>query len=91
MSGFSTCTALAIHAYFANGTLPAPGTICQTDTKIFDSPTNSSGWSGVNFTLPTARADDQGLSLHVAAQALSRSDFLTRNSVIGRMMKQLFV
>ncbi|GJE96013.1 alpha/beta hydrolase [Phanerochaete sordida] len=34
-SGFSACTALALNAYFNNGTLPAPGTVCQTEDEIF--------------------------------------------------------
>ncbi|GJE96007.1 hypothetical protein PsYK624_122000 [Phanerochaete sordida] len=36
-SGFSACTALALNAYFNNGTLPAPGTVCQTEDEIFGS------------------------------------------------------
>ncbi|GJE96002.1 alpha/beta hydrolase [Phanerochaete sordida] len=34
-AGFSACTALALNAYFNNGTLPAPGTVCQTEDEIF--------------------------------------------------------
>jgi len=31
----SLCTAKAIQAYFNNGTLPAPGTICQPDVPLY--------------------------------------------------------
>ncbi|GJE95969.1 alpha/beta hydrolase [Phanerochaete sordida] len=36
MSGFSTCTAQAIRAYFADGILPAHATVCQPDGAIFE-------------------------------------------------------
>lgn len=35
-SGFSTCTARAVNAYFTQGALPAPGTVCQPDFAIFE-------------------------------------------------------
>jgi TAP-like protein len=33
----SRCTAKAIHAYFQNGTLPVPGTVCEADLVPFES------------------------------------------------------
>ncbi|GJE98454.1 alpha/beta-hydrolase [Phanerochaete sordida] len=36
-SGFAPCTALALNAYFDNGTLPSPGTVCQSEEQIFSS------------------------------------------------------
>ncbi|KIP07435.1 hypothetical protein PHLGIDRAFT_105652, partial [Phlebiopsis gigantea 11061_1 CR5-6] len=56
LSGFSTCTALAIRAYFTEGTLPPPHTLCQTDTAMFVAPGNSSADGGVTVTLPARRA-----------------------------------
>lgn len=50
LSGFSTCTARAIRAYFRHGILPASGTVCQPDTQIFDAPNNSSGFGGVTIS-----------------------------------------
>ena len=32
----SSCTTAAVRAYFANGTLPKPGTICPLDFQPFD-------------------------------------------------------
>ncbi|GJE87210.1 alpha/beta hydrolase [Phanerochaete sordida] len=84
LSGFSTCTAEAIHAYFANGTLPAPDTLCQTDTLIFESPSNSSGYDGVTIT-PLKRAVGEGHTLKEAARMLARSDFVAKSSgLFGR-------
>ncbi|GJE96012.1 alpha/beta hydrolase [Phanerochaete sordida] len=76
LSGFSTCTALAIRAYFQHGTLPKKGTICQPDTRIFDTPTNSSGFGGVSIF--TRSEENMGLSdaariVHKAAPFLSRA------------------
>lgn len=78
LSGFSTCTAEAIHAYFVNGTLPTPGTLCQTDTTIFESPNNSSGYGGVTITPLKRSVEDY--TLREAARALAKSDFLARSS-----------
>ncbi|KAF8152834.1 Alpha/Beta hydrolase protein [Mycena galopus ATCC 62051] len=38
----SACTAAYFGAYFANGTLPAPGTICPIDIEMFPSSANAS-------------------------------------------------
>ena len=86
LSGFSTCTAEAIHAYFANGTLPALGTLCQTDTVIFENPSNSSGYAGVTITpLKRQSGEGEGISLKEAARALARSDVVARHSgLFGR-------
>ncbi|EKM55395.1 uncharacterized protein PHACADRAFT_255998 [Phanerochaete carnosa HHB-10118-sp] len=78
LSGFSTCTAEAIHAYFANGTLPAVGTLCQTDTRIFENPSNSSGYTGVTITPLKRSAEDY--SLGEAARALAGSNFLAKSA-----------
>ncbi|RAL01110.1 alpha/beta hydrolase [Aspergillus ibericus CBS 121593] len=40
----SLCTAKAVRAYFANGTLPAEGTICQTDVPLFTNLTYADVW-----------------------------------------------
>ncbi|KIP05919.1 hypothetical protein PHLGIDRAFT_73444, partial [Phlebiopsis gigantea 11061_1 CR5-6] len=92
LSGFSTCTALAIHAYFANGTLPAPDTVCQPDTAIFQNPANSSAEGGfVNITIPnTRRGEPEAYTLREAVDVVTRSDFLAKNSVMGRMMRRAF-
>jgi hypothetical protein len=34
----SACTARVVHAYFANGTLPEPGTQCEQDYQFFEKP-----------------------------------------------------
>ena len=34
----SSCTVDAVRAYFANGTLPRPGTICPIDFQPFGNP-----------------------------------------------------
>ena len=83
LSGFSTCTAEAIHAYFANGTLPAPGTLCQTDTVIFENPSNSSAQGGVTFPKRIA-LDGEAETFEEAAVALRGSDFMMRNSLMRR-------
>lgn len=86
ISGFSTCTALAIRAYFENGTLPAPGTVCQPDTQIFQSPGNSSADGGVTVNLRSLDIQRNGESpLQDAARAISRSDYLARNSLLRKM------
>ncbi|KAE8381941.1 TAP-like protein-domain-containing protein [Aspergillus bertholletiae] len=40
----SLCTAKAVRAYFMNGTLPAEGTICQTDVPLFTNLTYADVW-----------------------------------------------
>lgn len=40
----SVCTALATRAYFVNGTLPEPGTVCKVDVSLF---AGTDGWDGV--------------------------------------------
>ncbi|KAK4100362.1 alpha/beta-hydrolase [Parathielavia hyrcaniae] len=40
----SLCTALATRAYFVNGTLPEPGTVCKADVSLF---AGSDGWDEV--------------------------------------------
>jgi hypothetical protein len=81
----TTCTAAVIQAYFTNGTLPAPGTVCQPDFGIFDAdpddvvdiyyfdiPSQSA--------VPTAPRD-----LHEAAKTMRRSNFMLRNSPMGQL------
>ncbi|KAB8235875.1 alpha/beta hydrolase [Aspergillus alliaceus] len=41
----SLCKAKAVRAYFKNGTLPADGTICQTDVPLFTNLTYADLWS----------------------------------------------
>ncbi|KAI5860940.1 alpha/beta-hydrolase [Durotheca rogersii] len=55
----SACTAGYIRAYFQNGTLPAPGTVCEPDYYPFD-------------TLPTTEAGDE---LSVAYRELSKANW----------------
>ncbi|GJE98455.1 alpha/beta hydrolase [Phanerochaete sordida] len=76
LSGFSTCTALAIRAYFQAGALPAAGTVCQPDTAIFDAPNNSSGFGGVTLG---ARAAD-ALGLGEARRVQREATFLHRRA-----------
>lgn len=76
LSGFSTCTALAIRAYFQNGTLPTPGTVCETDTRMFEAPNNSSGFGGVSIS---ARDAHVSLDLREAERMLRESTFLKDN------------
>jgi pimeloyl-ACP methyl ester carboxylesterase len=40
----SLCTARAIRAYFLDGTLPEPNTVCEVDVELFS---GLSGWNGV--------------------------------------------
>ncbi|EKM51090.1 uncharacterized protein PHACADRAFT_263055 [Phanerochaete carnosa HHB-10118-sp] len=82
LSGFSTCTALAIRAYFQNGTLPAPGTVCETDTLMFQAPNNSSGFGGVSIS---ARDAHVPLDLREAERVLRESTFLKKNWFRRRM------
>lgn len=71
LSGFSTCTALAIRAYFQNGTLPAPDTICQPDTQIFVAPTNSSGFGGVTISTRGTYGFDPREAARLAQEGIS--------------------
>ncbi|KAI0719840.1 TAP-like protein-domain-containing protein [Cerioporus squamosus] len=63
----STCTALNTRAFFANGTLPAEGTICQPNSGPFPEPdTRASGAVGaIGSSKAVVSSDDQLLaSLH---------------------------
>ena len=40
----SLCTAKAVRAYFTNGTLPANGTVCETDVPLFTNLTYQDVW-----------------------------------------------
>ncbi|PWY70874.1 hypothetical protein BO94DRAFT_590186 [Aspergillus sclerotioniger CBS 115572] len=53
----SLCTAKAIRAYFTNGTLPANGTICQTDVPLFTELTYKDVWPK-NFQRSVESRDD---------------------------------
>ncbi|PYI02585.1 proteinase [Aspergillus sclerotiicarbonarius CBS 121057] len=53
----SLCTAKAIRAYFNNGTLPANGTICQTDVPLFTTLTYEDVWPK-NFQRSVGSVDD---------------------------------
>ncbi|KIP06187.1 hypothetical protein PHLGIDRAFT_467113 [Phlebiopsis gigantea 11061_1 CR5-6] len=91
LSGFSTCTALAIRAYFASGTLPAPHTVCQPDTRIFESQGNSSAAGGVTFPAGSVlnRRETAGLerpaAFEAAVRAVRDSRFLSRHAFMGRV------
>jgi hypothetical protein len=37
----SVCTTLAVRAYFQNGTLPRPGTVCGIDSVLFGNGTTA--------------------------------------------------
>ncbi|TBU37821.1 TAP-like protein-domain-containing protein [Dichomitus squalens] len=41
----STCTKQHLRAYFANGTLPTPGTVCEVEESPFPPPSNSTASS----------------------------------------------
>ncbi|KAB8259671.1 TAP-like protein-domain-containing protein [Aspergillus pseudonomiae] len=56
----SLCTAKAVRAYFANGTLPAKGTICQTDVPLFTNLTYADVWPK-NFKRDVQSVDDAKL------------------------------
>ncbi|EKM52549.1 uncharacterized protein PHACADRAFT_126443 [Phanerochaete carnosa HHB-10118-sp] len=78
LSGFSTCTAIVIKEYFNNGTLPAPGTICQPDFQIF-APANETTSALRRTTEP-----DAANSFYEAIRVLATSDFLARANKLGR-------
>ncbi|GJE95989.1 alpha/beta hydrolase [Phanerochaete sordida] len=66
LSGFSTCTANAIHAYFNDGTLPRPGTICQPDTQIFQPS---------NFSSAAQRDDHGGYTFYEAVRGIAERGY----------------
>lgn len=76
--------------YFA-GTLPAPGTVCQTDTQMFQNPGNSSGFSGIVFNGRTSGDEGyaQAKRFRDAVRGLRESDFLARRSLLGRFRAAL--
>ena len=83
MSGFSTCTAKNVNAYFTNGTLPAPGTVCQPDFQIFQPG---------NFTSALRRAEPPGsYSFYEAVRGRATSDYLKKSSIMGRMTKRIYI
>ncbi|EJC98517.1 alpha/beta-hydrolase [Fomitiporia mediterranea MF3/22] len=43
LSGVSNCTSQAVRTYFADGTLPKEGTVCEVESAIFNSPSGSMG------------------------------------------------
>ncbi|KAI0767486.1 TAP-like protein-domain-containing protein [Fomes fomentarius] len=49
----STCTILTTRAFFANGTLPAEGTICPVDGSPFPEPAASNGTAAVQGNVKT--------------------------------------
>jgi hypothetical protein len=81
----TTCTAAAIRVYFRNGTLPAPGTVCQPDFKIFEA--DSADVVGTFYFDIPSQSISPGYSsdLHEAAKTIRRSDFLLRSSLMGPM------
>ena len=40
----SLCTTKSIRAYFVNGTLPQPGTVCDVDVPLF---AGTAGWNEI--------------------------------------------
>ena len=75
----TACTAKAIRAYFVDGTLPEPGTICQPDFQIFDVDPND---VVDTFYIETrAHDDNDATSLTEAIRALRHSNFLLRSSL----------
>ncbi|GJE95986.1 alpha/beta hydrolase [Phanerochaete sordida] len=71
-SGFSSCTAQAVAAYFANGTLPAAGTMCQPDFAIFEPA------DGISSLLRRDANPGTGADLYGAARALAGSGLAAR-------------
>ncbi|EKM51092.1 uncharacterized protein PHACADRAFT_212992 [Phanerochaete carnosa HHB-10118-sp] len=74
-SGLSTCTGLAVNAYFNNGTLPHSGTVCQIEAEIFGPPAGGSS----NVSLAA-----RGQGLGVSARALMRKKVTSRSTFGGR-------
>ncbi|GJE95975.1 hypothetical protein PsYK624_121680 [Phanerochaete sordida] len=68
-TGFSTCTARAVHAYFASGALPARGTVCQPDFAIF---------APANGTTSLERRGDGEVAFDAAVRAIALGDFVAR-------------
>lgn len=54
----SLCTAKAIHAYFVNGTLPAPGTVCQPSIQLFSNITAKEAFTTISFDEETEPKSD---------------------------------
>ena len=87
LSGFGTCTALVMREYLTNLTLPEPGTICQPNAGIWDSPTNST----TNSTLLARSVDIESrepLSFDEAVKAFGRSNIVRRSMLPGPKVKR---
>ncbi|KIV83824.1 hypothetical protein PV11_05815 [Exophiala sideris] len=74
----SLCTAEAVQAYFINGTLPAPGTICQPDVPLFSNSTWQDAFASIslNGTVKAKRNVRYGSSSKGLMEALTE---LSRN------------
>ncbi|KAL3469561.1 TAP-like protein-domain-containing protein [Aspergillus californicus] len=57
----SLCKAKAVRAYFANGTLPADGTICETDVPLFTKLTYADVWPKSFKRSGSEHMDDAGV------------------------------
>ncbi|EKM51091.1 uncharacterized protein PHACADRAFT_212991 [Phanerochaete carnosa HHB-10118-sp] len=91
LSGQSTCIAMALNAYFNNGTLPAPGTVCQldSDTKIFGPP-GSTGPSFMKKDSEPPGLAESGFTGSARAPATRRSNpGFTKRMLAGRMIRRL--
>ncbi|KAK5219066.1 hypothetical protein LTR99_006552 [Exophiala xenobiotica] len=72
----SLCSAKYVQAYFNNGTLPAPGTICEVDVPLFSSETWTNAFSSISLngtTTGMAKRSVEDSALLKAMTGLSRS------------------
>jgi len=72
----SLCSAKYIQAYFNNGTLPAPGTICEVDVPLFSGETWANAFSPISLngtTAGMAKRSVEDSALLKAMTGLSRS------------------
>ena len=77
-----------------HGTLPAPGTVCQTDTQIFQNPGNSSVVGGVTFPKGSVFNPRETFELErpgdfeAAVKGIRESGFLLRNAFTKRFPRR---
>jgi hypothetical protein len=74
----SLCTAKVIRAYFTNGILPEPGTVCQPDVKLFSNETIGDVLAPLaEMGMKRSNLDDDAVLL-MAAKQLSRKMIKSR-------------
>ena len=74
----SLCTIGYSRAYFANGTLPAEGTICQVDEGAFSAVGNSTSSNSTTTGAVAAVANSKSLISLGGGSARRLSDFIHR-------------